>query len=1011
MTATLNGFGINGSSTGKTGTFTAGFSYRSLTPSNLTGENGILITQSDNLQYSRGSLQGGDGSGVVYENFDPNQGTLEFWVRPSFSSADTNDYYVFDVDTVNLYWDGSATNWVAEVNGQSISRGSDDSHSAGDWVYLLVTWDNKSSDTLDLDVDGNSATQVTSAQTVGTVDSNIFIGQGQNNANVFMGVIAGRVLNKTTSSNYNSGNGSLDTFAVTPETVWMGTYSDTDDDAVFWHRGQQVTATTTTAVTVAEAVGSRSWADNDRVVVWDGCGYKKEALINGTPSSTNIPVDDGAGGAVTDLDKVGASLDFDATYNAQAANNTIHDITTEDIGVSVWVRLDTASAGIDYVLKKYASAAGYEVYIEDGIVTLNIGDGTDTYKLTGNTDIRDNKWHHIVGIIDKSNAANCKIYLDGYEDGTTSKTGTLGDVGSLTNADILDISDSNSFDGQIRDVILAYPADIMAANEMGVTGEILTLATNPRDFSTVNSEDYWELTDNASSTTVAGANNNLTASANTDTFSTQEAFISKNLIADSDMEDGGIGPLTLSNIQTVSKDISTVKFDTRGLKIAAATADWASVYHDITVGVNENYLFKGWHKKGTDTNQAIFRIEGDGGFAAYNVEVNKTNSSWDIEETAFKTTGTQTYSRIRGQTFATAIGGFSHYDQLQLLPNLVDNGGMESTAGGDPELPTGWSNNGLEAGEGVQEDTVKHSGAHSWHINADTSGEGIKKQSVTVVNGAYYTLSLWLKIVSGNVRFIQENVVAYQTVTQAENGNTWRRYSYTGKSSVTSSKMQIECTGGAAEFYVDDVSLVALDQISPSASTPSTSVNSFNTGKYNQLNGAVLVDGLDTLDYANSNNINANKGTVGFWAYINNPYDTGDDLYLFDIRGADDNNRIAMFYSQADDKFTLYLNGAERIEAAAETDNTFFYAWVHFSFSWDFDNDLYALYRNSVSLGTDTTSLTVPAFGANQIHFGSDYNNANQADAFFDDIRVYDYYMTASQHKKLYDLMVAVIND
>ena len=65
-TATLNGFGLNKSSVGKTGTFTPGFGYPSLTPSNLTGKNGILVSKSDNLQYSRGSLIGPDQTTIVY---------------------------------------------------------------------------------------------------------------------------------------------------------------------------------------------------------------------------------------------------------------------------------------------------------------------------------------------------------------------------------------------------------------------------------------------------------------------------------------------------------------------------------------------------------------------------------------------------------------------------------------------------------------------------------------------------------------------------------------------------------------------------------------------------------------------------------------------------------------------------------------------------------------------------------------------------------------------------------
>ena len=388
----------------------------------------------------------------------------------------------------------------------------------------------------------------------------------------------------------------------------------TDTSCIFFHRGQQVTAisngATESTLTLGEAVGSRSWKDNDRVVVWDGTGYKKEGLIDEASiltTDTSLDVDNGAGALVTDIEKVGRSLDFDATRYAQAANNTIHDITTQDIGISAWVRADSNASGVLYIISKQVSDQGYHFYLmSNGKLELYIKDAdADVYILTGNTDLRDNKWHHVAVILDKSDATNCKLYLDGYEGGTTTKTGTLANVGSLTNTAILYLAikaGEYPFDGQIRDVILSYPADIMAAGEMGASGEILELATKPRDFITVNHEDAWALYDNAANTTIASTNTgsapaNLTASANTDTFDSQEAFISKSLLCDGGMEQGGIGGIAnIASTWTITKDTSIVKSDTRSLKavnVAGNDNDKFTIKNFILT-LNDDYYYSFW---------------------------------------------------------------------------------------------------------------------------------------------------------------------------------------------------------------------------------------------------------------------------------------------------------------------------------------------------------------------------------------------------------------------------------
>ena len=167
--------------------------------------------------------------------------------------------------------------------------------------------------------------------------------------------------------------------------------------------------------------------------------------------------------------------------------------------------------------------------------------------------------------------------------------------------------------------------------------------------------------------------------------------------------------------------------------------------------------------------------------------------------------------------------------------------------------------------------------------------------------------------------------------------------------------------------------------------------------------GAFLVDGNDTLTYPNTN-ITADRGTIAFWANIKSPYNAAENKVLLDARGADDNNRVKIFYQASDDKFTVYLNGANRIQSAAQVNNNNFYSWHHFVFAYDFVVDRYTFYIDSALVGTDTTALTAFILGANVIYVGSNYDNILQSDAFFDDVFFFKKELTLNEVRRLYAL-------
>jgi len=216
-------------------------------------------------------------------------------------------------------------------------------------------------------------------------------------------------------------------------------------------------------------------------------------------------------------------LDLQDQFYATAADSTVHDITTQDLGVSAWIKLP---AGVvddtQPILSKNQddqSGPGYCLMADkkDCLWLLLYDDESYNFTMVAyNIGIVDDNWHHVAAIVDRDNANNCLMFVDGVRV-ATSQTGVIANVGTLTNNGTLHLGRFSFvpptyyyLDGQIREVILTYPADIMAAGEMGAPGEIFNLANTffEKD-SYCNYEDYWACNDGAG-TTIAGVNNDLT---------------------------------------------------------------------------------------------------------------------------------------------------------------------------------------------------------------------------------------------------------------------------------------------------------------------------------------------------------------------------------------------------------------------------------------------------------------------------------------------------------------------
>lgn len=394
---------------------------------------------------------------------------------------------------------------------------------------------------------------------------------------------------------------------------------------------------------------------------------------------------------------IGRSFDIDETYYAPAANNGIHDVELEDIGAWAWVKINSTSSTTERFFSKWVEGTTpYYVFgLANGVIRFKMADSDpDSYEMKGNTDIRDGEWHFVAVVIDRSNTANCKMYLDGVEDGATVKIGTLADVDTITTTATFtmgaDSTGTNALDGRMAISGIAIVADIMGAGEMGAEGEIQKLfhyPTNPTEWS--NSEDYWICNDFLSDTVVVGDNNNLVASANTDLFSvtdvpmqtgpvsvnlsitgagpgtnsctvyTDDSVIRQNL-ADNPGIEGNADPpdgWTQEDSATVISDTSPHS-GTYCLKATAGAAN-VGASQNITFVSGKYYTVAGWAKATVGDTATVTMDKGDTTLTTIGTV---TAADWTKVQASFLSTGTAGVLYLRG----TVNGDIVWFDDFDI---------------------------------------------------------------------------------------------------------------------------------------------------------------------------------------------------------------------------------------------------------------------------------------------------------------------------------------------------------
>jgi hypothetical protein len=651
--------------------------FADMDPTNLAaaGEKAIVINASDDLQAYSGSRSLADVS--IGENWNSSQMTIIIWCKLNFVPGDGVNHYVFDnvgtditTNRIRCYITIAGTVWFRVYDKDStdhIVSGLATGWAAGDWHQIVCRLDFKN-DEIELYLDGASADAIPnnalSSDSIDAIESVIHLGSDSPAINQLNGQMTMLVENRSWSdaeitANYDSGAGTP--FVVGPHTIYLLDASNDSTGGIYnpGNGGKFVTASSNsgTETTLTTAGGAlTAFEDGGEYSYHDGTGYGVTLYGDGAPpDDTTFVGDDGGGALVSGAELVGVHADWDSQYSASAADNTKLDIALEDHCISFWIFARSDQAGSFAVpIGKRDGQTFYEFFINsaDDTIRYLMKDGTDSFEIVG-PNIRDDRWHHIAVIVDRDNAGASDVYLDGIAQSGT-QNGTIGDVGSLSNVGVFTLGEviSLPLDGKMADIKILI-------NGLWSAAQILYQATHPHDVgaSAGTITEYYDIDENTGTTITAGVTspgNDLTLS-NAAAWDV-EAYLSANLLADGNMENGGIGAWTIvATPTTVDKETDTDS-DSQSLHIVAA-ADNDGVSQVIPASNGDKFYLHQRHKV-TSGSFEVNVTNGGGG-----IETGIADASWTALEKIISATGNLTF-----QWLGEAAGDDFNVSRAMILP-------------------------------------------------------------------------------------------------------------------------------------------------------------------------------------------------------------------------------------------------------------------------------------------------------------------------------------------------------
>ena len=335
-----------------------------------------------------------------------------------------------------------------------------------------------------------------------------------------------------------------------------------------------------------------------------------------------------------------------------------------------------------------------------------------------------------------------------------------------------------------------------------------------------------------------------------------------------------------------------------------------------------------------------------------------------------------------------------------------------------------WNTFGWATAEQSEEGEARF-GEYSVRLYDASSGadESFYSHKFTVSPTTDYTFSVWVKktICTGTGQmFVSwftagDAPISSDSLSFDSGTHGWKRYQITAESPGTAAKADINIFDAVGitvttelEGFVDGVQFEESAYVTPYCDGAQGSGYAWSGTEHNSTSVRTATEvNLDDLAYLVTDN-----PTLSFRVVVQMPYDadgTWSEIisYIFDTRGADNNNRVFLYYSATIDEFYVYLNGATRITNG--TTQTFKAGdWVDIVLTVDFTADEYYTYVNGILDGSDTTALAAPTL--TDWCLGSDYLGANQVGLVFAEYAVFDRVLTSDEVAALYALYKPIID-
>ena len=274
---------------------------------------------------------------------------------------------------------------------------------------------------------------------------------------------------------------------------------------------------------------------------------------------------------------------------------------------------------------------------------------------------------------------------------------------------------------------------------------------------------------------------------------------------------------------------------------------------------------------------------------------------------------------LRVKLVNTASSGTCYWHQVEALSNIYSNPSLENWQGTSPDIPSSFSNMGLDAGDTAQSTSVVHSGAKAFQANT-TATTGERLYNITgFLTGKFYSIGHFsygdgakgfyftndsinahLQYSTSALTF-KSNVLSQWKPTLTvwrsarDSGQAWKYFDWE--------------SGATGLRYLDDLYWFQLSDVSLLTVTPATLANSTeSTG--------IRVDGRDTY----TQTVSGLTSTAGSFGVNYTPRHSAGDVakfgvstpYIFDIYG-NSTNYIRAYWSAAN-VITLAFNdgGTER---------------------------------------------------------------------------------------------------